>query len=613
MGGVGKTALALVLANRLTDRYPDAQLFLNLRGADPEHRPTVTPVEAMQNIIRCFQPEARLPDTLDALAHFYNSVLQDGHRRILLLLDNADNADQVKPLLPPPNCLLLVTSRRQFRLPGLETRNLACLSPDKSVELLLALAPRIDGTAAAAAELCGHLPLALEVFAGVVNDKNLYPLPELLDRLRTRLDKLSEVEATFQVSYDLLPDELRSRWCLLAVFPSSFDLQAAAAVWGEVAQTSAPTGGTVPIAADKTRDCLQALVNANLLEWNDANGRLHLHDLVRQFCDDKLTTLDRAAAEFRHAAHYCQVFEEGGQLYLQGGEMVLRSLEVFDRERPHLERAFESLQSERSKKSAALLVSLVDAAVLACTLRFHPRQRVRWLEAQLKAARLTGHRQAEGAALSNLGNAITALGDAHKAIEFCEQALAIARELGDRVGEEGSLGNLGSANYDLGDAHKAIEFHEQALAIARELGDRRGEGVSLNNLGNANCALGDAHKAIELHELALLIKRELGDRLGERISLNNLGNAYSALGDERKAIEFYEQALAVAPEIGDRLGEGISLFNSGLALERLGDRRKAIIRTEAALRIFEAIECPHAATARATLARLRGGPDPING
>jgi hypothetical protein len=127
MGGVGKTALAVMLAHRLKDRYPDAQLFLNLRGADPERRPPVPPVEAMQSIIHCFHPEARLPDDLDALAPIYRAALAARDRRILLLLDNAAGADQVKPLLPPPNCLLLVTSRWQFKFPGLGTSNLDCL------------------------------------------------------------------------------------------------------------------------------------------------------------------------------------------------------------------------------------------------------------------------------------------------------------------------------------------------------------------------------------------------------------------------------------------------------------------------------------------------------
>ncbi len=561
MGGVGKTALATVLAHRLKDRYPDAQLFLNLRGADPEHRPPVTSIEAMQSVIHSFQPEARLPDTLDALMPIYHSVLANGGH-MLLLLDNAADAAQVRPLLPPPNCLLLVTSRQQFALPGLETRNLDCLAPEKSRELLLKLAPRLDGHADEAAKLCGHLPLALEVFAGVVNDKRLFPVPELIDRLRTRQDKLAPVEAAFQVSYDLLSAGLRRRWTLLAVFPTSFDLHAVAAMLGD--------------SVDSARDAMQELVNASLVEWNETNGRFRLHDLVRQFCDDRLPSSDRTGGHFRHASHYRDVAAEAGKLYLKGGENVLRGLELFDRERAHLETAFAWLQSRRDRESAAVLVSLVGAVAYTGNLRFNSRQLILWLGVQLEAARIAKDRKAEDAALGNLGVAYAELGDARKAIEFHEQSLIIDREIGDRRGEGIALGNLGAAYAILGDARKAIEFFEQALTIACEIGDRRDQGNALGNLGIAYKNLGDARKAIEFFEKHLVIAREIGDRRSEGNALGNLGIAYAILGDPRKAIEFYEQALTIACKIGDRHGEGNSLGNLGIAYAELGDARKAI-------------------------------------
>ncbi|MSU57963.1 MAG: tetratricopeptide repeat protein [Pedosphaera sp.] len=632
LGGVGKTALATVLAHRLQDRYPDAQLYLNLRGADPDHRPPVTSVEAMQTLIHVFRPEARLPDSLDQLTPWYHSVLNDAGR-VLLLLDNAADADQVRPLLPPANCLLIVTSRAQFQLPGLATRNIDCLAPAKSQELLLKLSARFYGVAKEAAELCGHLPLALEVFAGAVNGRNLSSVRELLDRLRAGKDKLSAVDATFQLSYELLADDLRGYWVRLAVFSASFDLPAAAAVWSVGLD-------------DVARDVLQVFVNASLVEYNQSNGRFRLHDLVRQFCDGKLNEAQRIAARLRHARHYCSVGATTDKLYQQGGENVRLGVELFDRERTHLEAAFDWLQTRRDQETAALLVELVDAVAYTGGLRFHPRQRIRWLEGQLAAARITKNRGAEGAALGNLGNAYAALGDARKAIEFHEQALVIAREIGDRRGEGAALGNLGHAYAALGDARKAIEFHEQALVIAREIGDRRGEGQDLGNLGSAYFALGDARKAIEFYEQqlvigreigdrrgegtalgnlgiayrnlgdtrkaiefyeqALVVFREIGDRRGEGNALGNLGNAYAALGDARKAIEFYEQHRDIAREIGDRRGAGNALWNSALALDQLGDRAQAMVRAEEALRIREAIEDPNAAQVRAQLAKWRG-------
>lgn len=587
MGGVGKTALAVVLAHRLKDRYPDAQLVLNLRGTDPGQRPPVPPAEAMQSVIHAFHPEARLPESAEELAPMYRSVLTDAGR-VLLLLDNAASADQVHPLLPPANCLLLVTSRAQFTLPGLATRNLDCLPPAKAQEFLLKLAKRINnGHAAVAADLCAHLPLALEVFAGTVNDKRLYPVPELLERLRARQEKLAPVEAAFQVSYELLAEDQRRRWTLLAVFPASFDLRAAAAVWGEEEATA--------------REAMQALFNANVVEWNEANGRFRLHDLARQFCEGELAAAERSGAQRRHAEHYRSVGAEADALYLQGGQQVVRGLELFDRERVHLEAAFEWLQAQKDKESAQLLVALVNAVACVSNLRFHPRQTICWLEAERDAARLAEDREAEGAALGNLGNAYIDLGDARKAIECYEQHRDIAREIGDRRGEGNALGNLGLAYAALGDARHAIEYQEQALVIDRALGDRRGEGTALGNLGSAYAALGDTRHAIEFHKLRLVIAHEIGDRRGEGNALGNLGNAYAALGDTRQAIEYHEQYLVIAREIGDRRGEGNALWNSAIALDQLGERSQAIARAEAALHIYETIEDPNAAEVRAWL------------
>jgi tetratricopeptide (TPR) repeat protein len=132
-----------------------------------------------------------------------------------------------------------------------------------------------------------------------------------------------------------------------------------------------------------------------------------------------------------------------------------------------------------------LLSLLVNAVAYTSNLRFHPRQLIRWLEAQAKAAQLAGHRQGEGTSLNNLGLAYAGLGEVCKAIKFYEQALVIDREIADRRGEGDALGNLGSVYLALGNARKAIEFYEQALVIDREIGNRYGEGLAVGNLGLA--------------------------------------------------------------------------------------------------------------------------------
>jgi len=600
MGGAGKTELARRLAAELKADYPDAQFELDLKGVSPQ---PLSPADVLSAILRVFHPSTKLPERVEELAALLRQTLNG--RRALLLLDNAKDARQVAPLLPPlPGCLVLVTSRQHFALPGLDAVNLGVMEPPEARALLLKIEPRIGSEADALAETCGRPPLALRLAASYL-DVNEHIAPadylrqlrdsrhrlQLLDKARELTAEELGLEASFTLSFQQLPPEQQQRFTQLAVFPQSFDRAAVTAVWG--------------IEESAAGDTLDLLRQLSLLEWDEQTRRFELHDLLREFARNQAKPEEMDAAKRRHAQHFIRVADVAKRLYKQGGENVVAGLALFDRERAHLEAAFDWLESRTDKESAPLLVTLVNAVAYTSNLRFHPRQLIRWLEAQAKAARLAGHRQGECLARNNLGLAYAALGDARKAIEFYEQALAIARKIGDPPGEGNALGNLGSAYLDLGDARKAIEFYEQALVIARENGDQCGEGLALGNLGSAYLALGETRKALAFYEQALVIDREIGDRQGEADELGNLGSAYLALGEARKALELYEKALVIGREIGDRRGEANALSNSALALDKLRDRAQAIVRAEAALRIFEAIEHPNAAKVRATLADWR--------
>ena len=600
MGGAGKTELARRLAAELKADYPDAQIELDLKGVSSQ---PLSAADVLSAILRVFHPTAQLPERAEELAALLRQAL-DGHRA-LLLLDNAKDTRQIAPLLPlPPGCLVLVTSRQHFALPGLDAVNLGVMEPPEARALLLKIAPSIGPEADALAETCGRLPLALRLAASFLAvNKHIAPA-EYIRQLRDSrqrlglLDKAQEftaedlgLEASFTLSLQQLPPEQQHQFSQLAVFPTSFDPAAVTAVWA--------------VEEPAASDALDLLLRLSLLEWNQKTKRFELHDLLREFARNRSKLEELNTAKQRHAQHFIHVGARTNELFLKGGENTLAGLALFDRERVHLEAAFDWLESQSDKKLALLLVSLVNAVVYASNLRFHPRQSIRWLEAQAKAARLTENRMAEGNALGNLGLAYADLGEVRKAIEFYEQALIIAREIGDRHGEGAALGSLGNACTDLGDARKAIEFYEQALAIDREIGDRHGEGTAFGNLGIAYKNLGEARKAIEFHEQALVISREIGDRRGEGNALGNLGVAYKNLGEARKAIEFYEQALAIAREIGDQRGEGTAIWNSAGEFWKLGDRAQAIARAEAALRIYEAIGDPWVAKVRAQLAEWR--------
>ena len=559
LGGIGKTALALKLADQLTSQYPDAQFYLDLKGTSSN---PLTVAEAMVHVIRAYHPTAKVPDIEAELNGLYRSVLQD--QRALLLMDNAAGAEQVEPLIPPESCVLLVTSRLHFTLPGLFAKNLEALSPEDANKLLLTIAPRIDAQANEIARLCGYLPLALRLAASaLMKFVNLTPADYLL-RLRDSQSRLQLIEASLNLSYELLSDQLQKWWRLLAVFPDTFEERAAAAIWS--------------LEVEQAQDALGELIAASMVEWDQATRRYRLHDLARVFADSRLSPEERAVGQNAHATHYQAVLAIAARLYLKGGPILRVGLILLDFEWMNIEAGQEWAEAEAEGNDPAAQLSIAYSCTGAeiLNLRQHPRDQIRWFEVALNAVRRLKQRDREGTALSNLGNAYANLDKTRRAIEFYEQAALVHRELGDHMGEGHVLGNLGTAYKNLGETKQAIEFYEQAFLVHHETGDRKSEGHVLGNLGLVYSRVGKIRRAIECHQQSLNISREMGDRYGEGAALGNLGAAYAHLGESRRAIELHEQGLLVAREMGDRRSEGSELGNLAIAYAHLGDTKRAI-------------------------------------
>ena len=250
MGGVGKTTLALKLAQELTALFPDAQIYLDLKGVEP--RP-LTAAQAMAHTIRSFEPEARLPESETELAALYRSFLYGKH--VILLMDNAAGKEQVEVLIPPIGNLLLVTSRFHFSLPGILVRDLAEMSLEEASDLLLRISPRIGDEANKIANLCGRLPLALRLAGSALAERlSLSPI-EYARRLQLGKEQFDAVEASLATSYNLLTEDRQRLWRLLAVFPESFDAQASAALWD--------------LPPESAMDVLDELVRNSLVEWEE--------------------------------------------------------------------------------------------------------------------------------------------------------------------------------------------------------------------------------------------------------------------------------------------------------------------------------------------------------
>lgn len=606
-GGIGKTALALVLADRLKAHFPSAGFFIPLRGASQSPLPHA---EALAHLIRAYHPTIKLPDTIAELQGLYRSVLAG--QKAIVLLDDARDKAQVAPFLPAPaGCLLVVTSRQQFTLPGqAQPLDLADLPPEEARALVLRLAPRLAGLPEAAAladqvaRLCGCLPQALTAAAAAVQEQVTLAPGDYVRRLhderrRLELEGLKvegvplSMAASFAMSYDLLPAPARERWRQLAIFPADFDEAAAQRVWG--------------LDADAAQDGLGELVRYSLLEWQAERRRFSLHNLAQLYANSLLSDAERAAAGLRHAEHYRDVTMAANALYLKGGEAMVQGLALFDREWANIRagQAWAVARAEQDEAAARLAIQYPNAMEYWVELRLQAQARITWLTAAVTAARKLGDQPAEGIALILLGNAYGDLGDVQRAIELYEQRLTIARAAGDRQGEGNALGSLGIAHAELGHTEHAIELYEQTLVILREIGDRRGEGIVLINLGNAFAVLGHAERAIALYEQALITTREIGDREGESAALGELGNAYATLGDTHRALALYEQQLPIAREIGDRQAEANTSWNLGLAYEKEGDLPRAIAALEVCVAFEREIGHPEAEADAAKVEALR--------
>ncbi|WKZ38706.1 MAG: tetratricopeptide repeat protein [Anaerolineales bacterium] len=601
MGGIGKTALGLKLAEQISPNYPDGQIYLDLRGAH-EQTP-LTPEQVMAHLIRSFHPETALPLDFGELGAMYRSVLSG--KKALLFYDNARDEKQLDSLLPPRGCTLFVTSRQYFTLPGLVAIDLETLDSKDAVELVQEISSRVNNKdAETLAKLCGYLPLAIRAAVSVLPRRPDWSPTELIKRLSDSRARLGLVESSLSLSYDALDSELQKYLRQLGVFAAPFDKAAILAVWfderdlrlRQLGLTLSSSSGTDDEIVNKKSpereadDILGELLKTSLLKYDQNTNEYYFHDLTHIFLEEKVRQDENSDdVLWRYAQHYLKLASQADDDYRKGEGQYLVAIARFRQLWLHVNKISERLSIESNWKKPISAERWLERSAYTVsemlTIGLTPNNYISYVQRSLNASRRNKNQEVESYNLNKLGLAYSALGDARKAIEYYEQALAIARDIGDRKSEGGILGNVGLAYSALGDARKAIEYYEQALAIARDIGDRKTEGMFLGNVGLAYSALGDARKAIEYYEQALAIARDIGDRKSEGGILGNVGGAYSALGDARKAIEYYEQALAIARDIGDRKTEGMFLGNVGLAYSALGDARKAIEYYEQALAI----------------------------
>lgn len=603
--GVGKTGLAVHWAHRAAGRFPDGQLYLDLRGYGPE--PPVEPVDALARLLRGLGVTGpQLPaDTADRAA-LYRTLLAG--RRMLVVLDNAATAEQARPLLPgTPSCFVIVTSRDG--LAGLVAREgarrigLDALTADEAVTLLRTLiGPRIDGTAGAAetpepadlaelaelAERCSRLPLALRIAAELASAGPGSRSAELLAGLRDeqrRLDLLdaagdprTAVRSVFSWSYKSLTDSSARAFALIGLHPSKeFDAYALTAL------------ADVDLA--QARTLISELARVHLVEpvGDDAFA---MHDLLRAYaaeCAEEACSFDERRAALSRLFEY----------YLSTAAAAMDVLFPHERRgRPDPGPPRTARPRVGDARGAARWLEQWRGALVAagvCAARNgSPRHcvdlsRVLWRAFEVGGhyqEALTLHRAAvaastdddpgHAAALANLGGIHWWLGEHGAARSYFEQALAGHRLTGDRDGEARALARLGLVHERLGDYQAAAEHMRQALESYRAAGDRHGEGAQLLNLGALRRRLGDHEGAQRGLRQAAETFVELGDLRLEGYALGNLALVLSETGRHAEALAQLERSLELCRRTADRGGEGSALSTIGAVHGRIGRYEPAL-------------------------------------
>jgi DNA-binding SARP family transcriptional activator len=613
--GVGKTALAVHWAHRVAAQFPDGQLYVNLRGFDPAGA-ALDPADVLRGFLDALGvPVARLPADPGALTGLYRSLLVG--KRVLVMLDNAGDVDQVRPLLPgSPGCLVVVTSRHHLTplvavegahplvvdlLPQADARDLLArrLGPDR-------VANEPDAVEAIVAG-CARLPLALAIVAARAATHPGFRLATLVAQLREitgALDVLhggdpaTDVRAVFSWSYRSLSTAAARLFRLLGLHPGP-----------DVGTAAAASLAAIPV--PQVRTLLAELARANLITEHTP-GRYCFHDLLRAYATEQAHCSDdplhlvrhRLLDHYLHTAHSAALLlhpHRAHPITLTAAETGVTAAPIAD-----LEQALAWFTTEHP----ALLIALQSAAdtgsdthtcQLAWTLATFLERRGHWHDlaatqhTAVAAAQRLSDQQAQAQAHGSLAGAYIRLGRFADAHTHLKDALDLFGRLGNPVGRGHTHLDLGWMFERQGCHSEALDHAVQALSLFRAADEPDGQARALNQIGWCHAQLDDHHRALTWCQQALALHQELGDRAGEAHTWDSLGHAHHHLGFHQQATTCCQHAIGLFRQLGDRYNEADTLTHLGNIHYAAGSPRAARTAWQHARAILNELDHPDAA------------------
>jgi tetratricopeptide (TPR) repeat protein/transcriptional regulator with XRE-family HTH domain len=621
--GVGKTSLAVHWAHRVAGRFPDGQLYINLRGFDPSGT-VMAPAEAIRRFLDALAvPPQRIPADPGAQADLYRTLLAD--KRMLVVLDNARDPEQVRPLLPgAPGCLVLVTSRN--RLTGLIAAEgahplpLDLLTVGEARDLLTRrLGPtRVTAEPDAIDELitrCARLPLAMAIVAATAATHPHLPLAALAGQLRDsrdRLDALStgdtpatDVRAVFSWSYQALTENAARLFRLLGLHPGP-----------DISTAAAASLAAHPI--DRVRPLLNELAHAHLISEHTP-GRYTLHDLLRAYAAELAHRIDpdqqRQAASHRTLDHYLHTAHTAVLLLSPTRDpLVLPPPQLGAT--PEHPATHDQAMAWFTAEHAVLLAAAEHAAAkgfdthtwqLAWTLYDFLDRRGLWHDwaaigrVGVAAAGRLANPTAQALTHRILARAYNRLGCLDDAHTQLSRALDLFGRAGDLTGQAHTHHTLANVRERQGRYAEALDHARQALDLFGRAGDRAGQASALNGVGWHHALLGDHQQALSCCQQALTLLQESGDRRGQAATWDSLGYAHHHLGHHDDAATCFQHALDLVRDLGDRSNEAGVLTRLGDTHHAAGDPIAAGTAWQQALDIFDQLDHPDADQVRTKL------------
>jgi tetratricopeptide (TPR) repeat protein len=614
--GVGKTTLAVRWAQHTAERFPDGQLYVNLRGFGPSGTP-ITPSAAICGFFAALGVAAsQIPAALEEQTALFRSLLAT--RRVLVLLDNARDAEQVRPLLPGTGaCQTIVTSRDPL-LSLIAVEGAYPLTPDlltrhEAGELLAWRLGRQDvaqekQAISALIEACAGLPLALSIAAARAAAHPEFSIASLVTELRNAGDRLgvldawdpaSSVRAVFSWSYLHLTEQAARMFRFLSVHPGPDITVLAAASLAGIPQAQA-------------RQLLGDLTRTQLLAEH-VPGRFAFHDLMRAYAGELLHELDdeaeREAAAGRILDHYLHSAQAADlRLYPAREPITLTAPRPGVAPENPVDRPQASAWYQAESQVLLALIAQAARAGRDAYVWQLPRAmetylvwQGRWHEltaiqrGALGAAQRLDDLAAQAYSCRGLGRVSALLGLHDEACRYLAEALSLFRRLGDGLGEARTHIDLGTAYQRAECFREALSHATQALELYRRAGHRAGQAGSLNNAGWYQLGLGDYAQAVVYGAEALAIFREVGDRYGTAHSLDSLGSAHCRLGDYTRSIACYQESLALFRDAGNLIDQAEVLSRLAECQQAVGELPAARESWEQALALLDEMRHPGAA------------------